>query len=59
MEDVEEIVDPKTRFKRILSEAGLEYTPKVCAEIASRIPLERLRARCQSFRSFERKVLDC
>lgn len=55
----ESIVDPKDRFIRWLSQARLPYDPQVCRDIARQIRIEVLRDRCPSFRSFERKVLDC
>jgi hypothetical protein len=57
--NIEEIVNPKGEFRKMLSQVGLEYTPPVAGEIASRIDLDRLRSRCPSFGSFERKVKDC
>lgn len=58
-ETLEEIVDPKERFTRLLSAAGLPYDAQVCREIARHLELETLRNRCPSFRSFEQKVMDC
>lgn len=58
-ETVENIVDPKERLKRLLSEAGLPYDPQVCREIAQQARIETLRYRCPSFGSFEEKVRDC
>ena len=58
-EDLEEIVDPKGRLRRLLSQAGLPFDPAVCQEIAARIEIEKLRYRCPSFGIFERRVLDC
>jgi hypothetical protein len=56
---LEEIEDPKTRFIRLLTAAGLPYDPEVCRRIAARARLENLRYRCPSFRSFEQKAKDC
>lgn len=56
---LEDTGDPKKKLRGVLSQAGLPYTPKVCAETARCANLEELRYRCPSFRSFERKVLDC
>jgi hypothetical protein len=56
---VEDIVDPKERLRRLLSQARLPYDPQVCREIASQASIETLRYRCPSFRFFEEKVLDC
>lgn len=56
---LEEIKDAKANFVSVLSQAQLPYDAKVCSEIAQNASLERLRYRCQSFRWFETKVLDC
>jgi hypothetical protein len=56
---LEEIGNAKEEFRRLLGRAGLPYDPEVCREIASRLDLQVLRNRCPSFRSFERRVLDC
>jgi hypothetical protein len=57
--EIEEIGNPKERLTQLLSEARLPYDAEVCREIAQRADIETLRRRCPSFRSFERKVLDC
>jgi hypothetical protein len=54
----EKIEMAKEIFMEILQSVGLPYTPQTCAEIASEVDLERLRAACPSFSSFEEKVLD-
>lgn len=56
---IEEIVDPKGRLRRLLSAAKLDYDAEVCRQIAQRISLEKLRYRCPSFQRFETKVTDC
>lgn len=56
---LEDIEKPKERFKRLLSEAKLDYTEPVCAEIARVSRLESLRCRCPSFHTFEQLVIDC
>lgn len=56
---LEEIVNPKERFMRLLSQARLPYDQQVCREIAQRTKLDTLRYRCPAFLSFERKVIDC
>jgi hypothetical protein len=56
---LEDIVDPKDRLRRLLSQAGLPYTDQVCREIAAKTSIETLRNRCPSFRIFEQKVIDC
>jgi len=56
---LEDIVDPKERLRRWLSEARLPYDPQVSREITQQVRLETLQYRCPSFRTFERKVIDC
>jgi hypothetical protein len=56
---LEEIVNPKKELMGILSRAKLPYDPEVCRQIALRASIERLRYRCPSFRSFEKRVKDC
>lgn len=56
---LEDIVDPKTRLKRLLSVAGLPYDPEVCRQIAKQAALGALRNRCPSFSTFEQKIIDC
>jgi hypothetical protein len=58
-ETLEEIEDPKERLRRLLSEAKLEHTDQVCAEIARSLRLNILSSRCPSFRTFEQRVVDC
>lgn len=55
---LEDIEDPKAALTRLLSRARLLYTPAVCGAIAAEMDLSILRARCPSFREFERMVLD-
>jgi len=54
---LEEMFQAKERLRSALSRAGLDYTPPICAEIAAKADLERLRQRCPSFRRFEEKIL--
>lgn len=56
---LEDIFEPKQRFKRLLSDASLDYTEPVCTEIARLLKLETLRYRCPSFCTFEQRVIDC
>lgn len=53
---LEEIQDPKARFRRALTDVGLPYTPGICAEIARELDIDTLRIRCPNFRLFEQKV---
>jgi hypothetical protein len=56
---LEDLEYPKERLKQLLSEAKLEYTDQVCAEIAHSLRLDTLSYRCPSFRTFKQRVLDC
>ena len=56
---LEEIEYPKERLKQLLSDARLEYTGEVCAEIARLLRLDTLSYRCPSFRAFKQQVADC
>jgi hypothetical protein len=56
---LEEIEYPKERLKQLLSEAKLEYTERVCGEIARSLRLDTLSYRCPSFRTFKQRVVDC
>lgn len=55
----EELVDPKERLKRILSEARIFYTAEVARKIAGSARVETLESRCPSFKKFREAVLDC
>jgi hypothetical protein len=55
----EDIHDPKRALRSLLSEAGIECTAPVCAEIASKLNIQTLEYRCPSFRIFKQSVLDC
>jgi hypothetical protein len=56
---LEEIEYPKERLRQLLSEARLEYTDQVAAEIARSLRLDTLSYRCPSFRTFKQRVVDC
>jgi hypothetical protein len=56
---LEQIEYPKERLTQLLSEARLEYTEQVCAEIARSLRLDTLSYRCPSFRTFKQQVVDC
>jgi len=56
---LEDVQDPKKELQSVLSEARLEYTTVVCAEIASHLRIDHLEYRCPSFRSFRQNVIDC
>jgi Domain of unknown function (DUF4276) len=56
---LEEIVDPKTRFWTMLSEAGLLADDKVYEEIATAADLDRIQERCPHFAEFRKHVHAC
>ena len=56
---LEDIHDPKEKLRSVLSEAEIEYTDRVCAEIAFRLRIDHLEYRCPSFRTFKQNLLDC
>jgi hypothetical protein len=56
---LEDVQDPKGMLRSLLSQAGIDYTPAVCAEIASKLSMERFEYRCPSFHVFKQSVLDC
>jgi hypothetical protein len=56
---LEEIEYAKERLRQLLSDAKLEYTEQVCAEIARSLRLDTLSYRCPSFRTFKQRVVDC
>jgi hypothetical protein len=56
---LEEIEYPKERLRQLLSEAKVEYTDQVAAEIARSLRLDTLSYRCPSFRAFKQRVVDC
>jgi hypothetical protein len=54
---LEDIADAKGALRRLLSEAGLPYTPQVSGEIAAETDLSKLRSHCPLFRRFEGVLL--
>jgi hypothetical protein len=56
---LEDFEYPKERLKQLLSEAKLQYTEQVCAEIARSLRLDTLSYRCPSFLTFKQRVVDC
>lgn len=54
--DLEAIVDPKEKLRKVLASARLPYTPGVLGAIAAAADLDKLRYRLPSFRNFEPKV---
>lgn len=56
-EDLEMMIDPKTRLQRTLTAAGLPYNPRVLEEIAQQADLKTLQYRLNSFRQFEAALL--
>ena len=56
-ETLEDIVRPKERLQKVLSEAKLNYSPAVLGEIAAQIDLQQLAYRVRSFERFRQSVL--
>jgi hypothetical protein len=56
-QDLEQIVDPKALLRRVLTQAGLLYTPGTVGEIANEMELDALRYRLPAFRRFEGRIL--
>ena len=56
---LEDIEDPKQTLRSVLSDARIEYTDVLCAEIAVLLRIDRLENRCLSFRTFKLNVIDC
>jgi hypothetical protein len=55
-ESIEDLVDPKARLQKMLSEAKVAYTREVVRKIAAAANLESIAYRCPSFRSFVHTV---
>jgi hypothetical protein len=55
-ESIEDIFDPKTRLKQILSMYNVQYTPKIAGEIAANTDLDMIGYRCPMFRHFRQYV---
>ena len=58
-EILEHIEDPKQKLRSLLSDARIELTDVVRAEIAARVRIDRLENLCPSFRTFKQNVIDC
>ena len=54
---LEDIVRPKERLQKVLSDAKLNYSPALLAEIASHIDLQQLEERVHSFDGFRQSVV--
>ena len=54
---LEDIEDPKSRMRALLTAAKLNYTPAVLTEIAGRINLDTLTYRLRSYQPFQEAVL--
>lgn len=57
--DLETIIDAKSRFRRMLSQAGLPATPAVYEEVAKAADLNRIAERCPYFERFVESVRAC
>jgi len=58
-EILEEIQDPKTKLKIILSKARANYTAETLRKIAEAADIDCIYSRCPGFKRFHRLVLDC
>lgn len=58
-ENLESIMQPKERLKRMLSDAKVPYTPEVAREIAKESNLSKIENRCPRFKKFRQDVIDC
>jgi hypothetical protein len=58
-ETLEEIQDPKTKLKIILSKAQKNYTGETLRKIAEATDIESISSKCPGFRRFQRIILDC
>jgi len=56
---LESLRNAKELFRRVLSKADLPADPKVYAEIASAVSLDRIAARCPYFQQFVDRVRAC
>jgi hypothetical protein len=56
---LEEIIDPKTPLRAMLSQAGLPDDEKVYEEIASKADLDKIAERCPRFAEFRKHVHAC
>lgn len=54
---LEDIVSPKERLQKLLSDAKLNYSPAVLGEIAYHMDLKQLEYRVRSFQDFKQSVL--
>ena len=54
----ETLPNPKERLRNLLSDYNLAYTSELAREIAQKIDLDRLAARCPRFRVFS-QLVDC
>lgn len=57
--DLESLTNPKERFRRMLSQAGLPATSAVYAEVAAAADLDRVVERCPYFQQFIDHVHAC
>ena len=51
-ESIEDIFDPKTKLKQILSMYNVQYTPKIAGDIAANANLDTIGYRCPQFCNF-------
>ncbi len=58
-EDLESIIQPKERLKKILSDAKVPYTAEVAREISKESDLLKIEYCCPGFKKFRQDVIDC
>ena len=58
-EDLQSIIQPKEKLKKILSDGGVAYTAEVAKEIARESDLTKIEYRCPRFKKFCQDVTDC
>lgn len=58
-EDLQSIIQPKEKLKKILSDGRVAYTAEVAKEIARESDLTKIEYRCLSFKKFRQDVIDC
>jgi Domain of unknown function (DUF4276) len=58
LNSLEDVLSPKNRFRKLLSDHKIACTPELCREIAQESDLQLLSERCPRFRVFA-ELVDC
>ena len=58
-EDLQSIIQPKEKLKKILSDGRVAYTAEVAREIAKESDLLKIEYCCPGFKKFRQDVIDC